>query len=52
MEVEFYRRVSPKLGIVRLVSGKHRKSDPQYVGWRVNLLFWAVEYVHSPRSGA
>lgn len=39
--IEFYRRIHPRLSITRLVDGK----TSEFIGFRVNLWFWALEVV-------
>lgn len=44
MRVDMYRRYSPRIGIVRLVDGHSPITRPKYIGLRLNLWNWMIEF--------
>lgn len=49
--IKFYRRIYPRLSIVRLVSARSRSRKPVYIGFRVNLIWWSLEIVRGRAAG-
>lgn len=44
--INFYRRHRPKLSVCRLVDSKSSAPSLRYIGFRINLVFWALEVIH------